>query len=158
MYAPPPAIRALWPTPALGDWAVRDVNRPISIAGGDGLALENDNLPQREVVDDEASETGVGQPIDVSTSQGRNQTARRSVVDRGAYAEQYYTKPVSHMMTHSLGRETLYNWADAQFNIGGPGYPHDFGFGPGYHGDCTVEMGNVQLYMRPGIWRRPAAK
>lgn len=150
------------------------MNAPIPIAGGDGLAFENDNLPQRTVTADEIPDTGVGQPVDVATSQGGTGhkartsvtdidrandgfNARRGSQDNGAYANQTFNKVVSHVVTHSLGREILYNWADAQFNVGGPGsgYPLDFGFGPGYHGDATVEQGNVQMYMKPGIYRRP---
>lgn len=164
MYAPPPAIRALWPTPLLGDWAVRDVTRPVPIAGGDGFRQELDNLPDNEPdgedsPTDDVANTGVGQPVDVSVSQAiAGHYVPRGIEQQGAYEFQTFNNIVSHVVTHSLGREILYNWADAQFNVGGVGYPLDYGFGPGYHGDATIEQGNVQLYMKPGLYRRPAAK
>lgn len=156
-YTAPPAIQALWPTPPLGDWAVRDMQKTIPLAGGDGFAQ-----PQKNELNDldngssspDATDYGVGEPINNTTSPARvNYRAERGVGDQGAYVELHYNKILNHVVTHSLGRESLYNWADAQFNVGGVGYPRDYGFGPGFHGDCTVEMGNVQFYMRPGIYR-----
>lgn len=159
IYAPPQAIRDLWPTPPLGDWAVRDVHKPVPVAGGDGFRMENENLEQRFSVSDEIADTGVGEPVNPAISEGAYQyAANRGIADRGAYAETTFNKHIPHLVTHSLGREILYNWADAQFNVGGVTYPLDYGFGPGAHYDATLEMGNVQLYMKPGIFRRSASQ
>lgn len=163
-FTPPPAIRDLWPTPPLGDWAVRDMQNPVPIAGGDGFAPpKRNNLGDRDTDDSnggysgaspDSTDYGVGQPVDTTTSPAfANYRAPRGRDDEGAYSAQKFLKVLNHVVTHSLGRESLYNWADAQFNVGGVGYPRDYGFGPGYHGDATLEMGNVQIYMRPGIWR-----
>lgn len=155
-YAAPPAIRDLWPVPPLGDWAVRDMNHTVPIAGGDGFAVPPPNELHdviNGVSSPDATDVGVGEPIDPTTSPSRvSYRAERGINDQGAYVAQGFNKILNHVMTHSLGREPLYNWADAQFNVGGVGYPLDFGFGPGFHGDATVEMGNVQFYMRPGIY------
>lgn len=156
-YAAPPAIRDLWPIPPYGDWAVRDLNKTIPVAGGDGFAVPTTyNIPdvRNGVSSPDATDIGVGEPVDATMSPAStNYRAERGVNDQGAYTQQTYNKVLNHVVTHSLGRESLYNWADAQFNVGGVGYPPDFtGFGPGYHGDATVEMGNVQIYMRPGIY------
>ena len=161
IYAPEPAIRALWPVPALGDWEKRDLQKPLPVPGGSGLTFPINNLAQRLAVGGSELATGIGDPVDPSLSAGTtNFPARRGVADRGTYAEQTYNNPVPHLVTHSLARETLYNWADAQFNVGGgAGYPYDYGFGPGAHYDATVEMGNVQMYMKPGIYiASPGAK
>lgn len=155
-YAAPPAIRDMWPVPALGDWAVRDLNRPIPIAGGDGFATPTPNNLQdvvNGISSPDATDRGVGEPVDPTTSPARvSYRAERGLNDQGAYVSLEFHKILNHVVTHSLGRESLYNWADAQFNVGGVGYPADYGFGPGFHGDATVEMGNVQFYMRPGIY------
>lgn len=154
-YAPPPTIRDLWPIPPLGDWARRDMQRPIPVAGGNGFQLDNDNLPQREITADEIADTGMGQPIDPSISQAiSGHYVPRGVDQQGAYQFQTFNNRMSPVVTHSLAREILYNWADAQFNIGGgAGYPLDYGFGPGAHGDCLTP----QIYMKPGIYRNQRA-
>jgi hypothetical protein len=148
----------------MGDWQVRDMQAPIPIAGGDGFALPltsnlPDNSPNQHDQDDDDiwANTGVGEPVDATHSQALGESAARGPVSEGAYQYTNFLKTVSHLVTHSLGREILYNWADAQFNVGGvgSGYPLDYGFGPGAHYDCTPEQGNVQLYMKPGIYRPP---
>jgi hypothetical protein len=151
----PDAVRDLWATPALGDWAVRDVARPVPVAASHGFVPEENNLEQREVAKDYWKDTGVGDPVDPNSSMGTDHfRAVRGVDTTIDHPYQTYNKHIGPVVTRSLGRETLYNWFDAQFNVGGVGYPNDYGFGPGYHGDATIEQGNVQLYMRPGIYRR----
>ncbi len=153
---PPRDVLALWPPPPLGDWAERNMRQPIPIPGGDGFALpdrNNLNDLSNGISSPDSTDQGIGQPVDSTVNAGMvNARAERGVMDMGAYVSQTFNKVLNHVTTHSLGREFLYNWADAQFNVGGVTYPLDHGFGPGYHGDATVEMGNVQLYMRPGIW------
>jgi hypothetical protein len=78
-----------------------------------------------------------------------NQTiprAMRGPEFQGAYSMQNYATGMDTHMTPSLARQMLYTWEDAQFNTGGPMYPNDYGFGPGFHGDCM----SPQFYMRPG--------
>jgi hypothetical protein len=151
----PDAVRDLWPTPALGDWAVRDVSRTAPVAGKDGFGEEENNLEQRVVAKDKWKDTGIGDPVDPSVSAGLDHNrAIRGIDTQLDRPYQTYNKVVGPVVTRSLGRETLYNWQDAQYNVGGVGYPLDYGFGPGYHGDATIDQGNVQLYMKPGIYRR----
>jgi len=65
---------------------------------------------------------------------------------QGAYAQQNYATGMNRYMNRSLARQMLYTWDDAAYNTGGPHYPNDYGFGPGFHGDCMTP----QFYMRPG--------
>lgn len=65
----------------------------------------------------------------------------------GEYASITYSTGMDHHMIPSLGREYLYTSSYAQLRVGGPHYPLDYGFGPGFHGDCM----SPQFYMRPGI-------
>jgi|SRR5215831_9197061 len=73
--------------------------------------------------------------------------AARGVEFQGAYAMQNYASGMDHHLIPSLARQMLYTWDDAAYNTGGPRYPKDYGFGPGFHGDCM----SPQFYMRPGI-------
>lgn len=73
--------------------------------------------------------------------------AARGIDFQGAYSSQIYATGADHIMTPSLARSMMYTFEDAQFNVGGPRYPLDYGFGPGFHGDCMTP----QFYMRPGI-------
>jgi hypothetical protein len=70
----------------------------------------------------------------------------RGVEFQGAYAMQNYATGMDRHITPSLSRQMLYTWQDAVYNTGGPHYPNDYGFGPGFHGDCM----SPQFYMRPG--------
>lgn len=73
--------------------------------------------------------------------------AERGQDDQGAYAFQTYNTGRNTWMTPSLAREMTTSWSTAAWRVGGPNYPQDFGFGPGFHGDCM----SPQFYMRPGI-------
>lgn len=65
----------------------------------------------------------------------------------GEYSKIEYATGMDHHVLPSLGREWEYTNTYTQFKTGGPHYPNDYGFGPGYHGDCMTP----QFYMRPGI-------
>lgn len=151
----PEAVRNLWPTPRLGDWAVRDVQKTVPVAGSHGFELVEDNLPASELTHDRWKDTGIGEPVDPSKSAGADHWhALRGIDTQLDRPYQTYNKVLGHLVTQSLGREMLYNWSDAQFNVGGVGYPLDYGFGPGYHGDTPDPRTNPQTYMRPGIPKR----
>lgn len=72
--------------------------------------------------------------------------AGRGIEYQGEYSMQNYATQMDHHVIPSLARGMLYTWTDAQYNVGGPRYPLDYGFGPGFHGDCM----SPQFYMRPG--------
>jgi hypothetical protein len=65
----------------------------------------------------------------------------------GEYTGIGYSTGMDRHFIPSLGREYLYVSSHAVWRTGGPHYPNDYGFGPGYHGDCMTP----QFYMRPGI-------
>lgn len=65
----------------------------------------------------------------------------------GEYIGLNYSTGMDHHVMPTLGRQYLYASAYASWAVGGPTYPPDYGFGPGYHGDCMTP----QFYMRPGI-------
>lgn len=74
--------------------------------------------------------------------------AERGQDDQGAYRFQTYNTGQDHHFLKSLAREILTSWSTAAWRVGGaPGYPLDYGYGPGFHGDCSTP----QFYMRPGI-------
>jgi len=90
-------------------------------------------------------------PVDYQSngaSQCTDETARQSVVDQNAYSYLVYNKPLSNIVTRSLGRSYMYAVKDAWVHShGGLGYPADYGFGPGDHKDKMTP----QFYMRPGV-------
>jgi hypothetical protein len=65
----------------------------------------------------------------------------------GEYNSVTYSTGMDHHILPSLGREYLYTSSYTALKLGGPHYPLDYGFGPGYHADCMTP----QFYMRPGI-------
>jgi len=85
-------------------------------------------------------------PESPSRSQSIHRAARGPEFE-GEYTAQRYVVGMDHLVIPSLARQMRYTWGDAAFNVGGPHYPLDYGFGPGYHGDCM----SPQFYMRPGI-------
>lgn len=111
-----PNFSKLWPTPPLGDAAVRDQLNPPPYPQ---QATYSQVIPR----------------------------AMRGPEFQGEYAMQNYVTGMDHHMIPSLARGMLYTWDDAKFNVGGVSYPLDYGYGPGFHGDCM----SPQFYMRPGI-------
>lgn len=110
-------LAQLWPRPPLGLDAVRDSLVPQPIP--------NMGNPVNQII----------------------HLADKGSVDRGVYLEQAYNVRQDHSVLKSLAREPLMSWFTAAWRLGGPGYPSDYGYGPGAHYDCMTP----QFYMKPGV-------
>lgn len=88
--------------------------------------------------------TRQGQPVGQSIHR-----ANRGVMAQDYRPSQTYDVGQDTIMTPSLAREMTTSWQTGWWRTGGWYYPNDYGWGPGFHGDCMTP----QFYMRPGLKR-----
>lgn len=130
--------RSLWAYPPIGESAQRDPHVPDPTPG-------LDRQPQ--------SQANASPAVRSMRYAGRNFHSGGGSQFNGTAPQVIYLKELGTLVTRSLSRNYLSGVVETRWRVGGIGYPNDYGFGPGYHGDSeTVYPNNPQVYLRnPGI-------
>lgn len=131
--------RSMWPLPPVGESQRRDPHV------GDPVPYGNQKPKSQAVVSPQLNT--------VTTPQGYGARPGGGIVATGYASGRVYLKSLGGIMARTLGKNFLAGIFDARWRVGGVGYPPDFGYGPGYHGDSeTLFPNNPQVYLRnPGI-------